>query len=180
MIVALMCLSTAFTLNANAQNKRNEFRIKMNPEKMDSLQTKRMVNELLLNDVTTAKFIPIYTNYLSEIRNLRIPANKDFNKRGKQINEKSDAEIQKMIEDHFVKSQKTLDIRIKYYKEFKRFLSPKQIAKMYQLERPNGPKMGRPLNFQGGHKMMGRKPNGQGCPMEENKENLTLPDSISK
>ncbi len=49
----------------------------------------------------------------------------------------TDAEIAKMLKDQFAQSRKMLDIREKYYNEFSKILSQKQIMKIYQQEKSN-------------------------------------------
>lgn len=47
----------------------------------------------------------------------------------------TDAEIEKQIKDQFAQSRKILDIREKYYNEFRKILSPKQIAKFIRQKK---------------------------------------------
>lgn len=49
----------------------------------------------------------------------------------------TDAEIAKMLKGQFAQSRKMLDIREKYYNEFSKILSQKQIMKIYQQEKSN-------------------------------------------
>ena len=42
-----------------------------------------------------------------------------------------------MLKDQFAQSRKMLDIREKYYNEFSKILSQKQIMKIYQQEKSN-------------------------------------------
>lgn len=52
----------------------------------------------------------------------------------------TDAEIATMLKKQFAQSRKTLDVREKYYNEFSKILSQKQIMKMYQQEKSNANK----------------------------------------
>ena len=65
----------------------------------------------------------------------------------------TDAEAEKVIKDQFDHSQKMLTLRQDYYNKYSKFLTAKQIQRVYELERqsmnrlakrgrPNGP--GRP------------------------------------
>ena len=47
----------------------------------------------------------------------------------------TDAEIEKNIKERFAHSRKLLDIREKYYGVYRGFLSPKQIQRVYELEK---------------------------------------------
>ena len=48
--------------------------------------------------------------------------------------------MEQQIEARFAQSRKILDIRERYYKEFRKMLSPKQIMKIYQTEKSNANK----------------------------------------
>lgn len=157
MFVAVLFLQLGMVANAQEQ-KGMPARPQFNQASMDSMQCHRMVDELLLDDATTAKFAPAYMNYLSETRSL-FPQPKFGAKDGKekpQMKDKTDAEVQKMLEEHFSNEQKMLDIRTKYYKEFKRYLSPKQLVRVF------GPQGG---FGHGGPQFGGMAPGNEGCPM---------------
>ena len=47
----------------------------------------------------------------------------------------TDAEVEKNIKERFAHSRKLLDIREKYYDVYRSFLSPKQIQRVYELEK---------------------------------------------
>ena len=53
----------------------------------------------------------------------------------------ADAEVEKSIQDRFAMSRKKLDLREKYYKEFRKFLSPRQVEKIYFKEKNYGKAM---------------------------------------
>jgi hypothetical protein len=47
----------------------------------------------------------------------------------------TDAEAEQAIKQRMERSQKILDLREKYYGKYSQFLSPKQIERVYELER---------------------------------------------
>ena len=47
----------------------------------------------------------------------------------------TDAEAEQAIKQRMERSQKILDLREKYYKRYSQFLTPKQIERVYELER---------------------------------------------
>ena len=57
----------------------------------------------------------------------------------------TDDQIEAQIEARFVQSRKILDLREKYYREFKKVLKPRQIMKMYAEEKANGAKVKKEL-----------------------------------
>ena len=71
----------------------------------------------------------------------------------------TDAEIAKMLKDQFAQSRKMLDIREKYYNEFSKILSQKQIMKIYQQEKSNMNKFRKEFDRRKGQKPgQGHKP----------------------
>ena len=61
-------------------------------------------------------------------------------------------------------SRKILDIREEYYNEFRKFLSPKQIQKIYNMEKHNGDKFRKEMKKRQGMKKQhdGRRHMSQG------------------
>ena len=104
-------------------------------EQIIQMQSQRIVDELGLDDKTAAKFAEVYKKYMKEMDDLRkqyMPAKSDF-KKDKPSMPKSltDAEVDKMMRDRFAQAREMLDVREKYYDEFRKFLSPKQVQKVY-------------------------------------------------
>ena len=94
----------------------------------------------------------------------RVNNAKEANKNGKQQarpangrKQLTDADIEKRILDGFTRSKKILEIRERYYKEFRSFLTPRQIEKIYSLER-DGMQNLNPRN----HRQVGKQPNRPG------------------
>ena len=170
--VVLMALFLGSQMTLSAQNKENKERKQHpTPEQMMQMQTNQMVRALMLDDATAAKFTPIYEKYLKELRecrmmNLKPRARKDA-AQGTEANTAketpkpvmTDAEIAKMLKDQFAQSRKMLDIREKYYNEFSKILSQKQIMKIYQQEKSNMNKFRKEFDRRKGQKPgQGHKP----------------------
>ena len=148
--VVLMALFLGSQMTLSAQNEENkERKQRPTPEQMMQMQTNQMVRALMLDDATAAKFTPIYEKYLKELRECRMmnfkPRARKDAAQGTEANTAketpkpvmTDAEIAKMLKDQFAQSRKMLDIREKYYNEFSKILSQKQIMKIYQQEKSN-------------------------------------------
>lgn len=136
-MAALMMLGGSITVNAqNMQNGKE--RKHLTEEQVIQLRTDKMVQTLMLDDATSAKFIPLYSQYLKEKMACRGMKSKHM---GKDIDTKTDAEVDQMIQDNFAQSRKILDIREKYYAKFHKILTPKQIMKIYQVEKNDVGKM---------------------------------------
>ena len=123
MMAVLMLLSVV----AIAQNGDKQ---KMSREQLAEAQARHIASDeaLALDKATAEKFVKTYCEYQKEIWALgpRIP---------KVTEDMSDAEVAKITEQRFERSQKILMIREKYYKKYAEFLSAKQIEKVYELER---------------------------------------------
>lgn len=125
------------------------------------MQCNQVVKALLLDDATAAKFTPVYMQYLKELSESRVSNSRKLKAKETATPENvqktepksipTDAEVEKAIKDRFAQSRKILDIREKYYNEFRKILSPKQIMKIYQLER------GMPVSFRMNGKKAGSK-----------------------
>lgn len=140
----IMCLMVNNQFTLFAQNRVNgEKKKRPTPEQLMERQTNQMVRKLMLDDATTAKFVPVYQDYLKELRECKsrkYSVKQESKKTGIKPDRKpilTDAEVEGMIVERFAQSRKLLDVREKYYNEFKEILSPKQIVKIYRMEQYN-------------------------------------------
>lgn len=146
LLISIMVCMLAGQFMMNAQEKKQgPAKEKPSMEEMVQRKADRMAMEMSLDDKTADKFRETYKEYLAEKAALR---GKDCDKdcmRGRQKGKPgyiSDAEVEKAIESRFDKrqkmidrDQKALDIDMKYYTKFKKFLAPKQVIKIYELDR---------------------------------------------
>ena len=160
-IMAVLLMGSQMTLSAqNTDNKQKKQR--PTPEQMVQMQTKQIVNTLMLDDATAAKFTPVYEKYLKELRECRMMTHKARTEKtkaqGTDVNAKkerpsmTDDEIATMLRNQFTQSRKMLDIREKYYNEFSKILSQKQILKIYQQEKMNANKFRKEFDRRKGQK----------------------------
>lgn len=138
----LLCLTFGWQSQAAAQEKtpvkteKKQTKACMTPEQCVEMRTAVIARQLMLDDATTAKFSAVYKNYLTELRACRFKCNETFGaERCGARAQMTDAQIEKCIEKRFATSRRVLDIREKYYKEFKKFLNPRQIQQMYRVEK---------------------------------------------
>lgn len=115
------------TVSASAQDAGKQ---RLSREQMIETQAKHIASDLALNDKTYNKFISTYVSYKKELWSIA-PKRKKSNKAASQTEEQAAQNMQRRFEQ----SQKVLDIRNKYYKEFSKFLTQKQIELMYDKER---------------------------------------------
>ena len=134
-------LGAAFALMlvmpANAQkNQKAQY---MSPAHAIAMTTNRMAKRLMLDDATTAKFAPIYKEYLTELQNCvkNCPNAANCPANGQKCTAMTDADIEKCMEQRFDMQQKKLDIRKNYYKKLKSVLNMKQMQTLFCA--PAGP-----------------------------------------
>ena len=124
MTVIMMAACTAMV---SAQEKTKE-RQRMTREQLAETQAKYIANALALSDEDAAKYIATYTECQKEIWALGPRAKKN---RQNMTEEETKQAIQQRMEH----SEKLLSIRKKYYKEYSKFLTQKQIERACELEK---------------------------------------------
>jgi hypothetical protein len=134
LVVAFMMGTQVINAQADKPKGKREHK-RPTLEQIIQMQSQRIVDELGLDDKTAAKFAEVYKKYMKEMDDLRkqyMPAKSDL-KKDKPSMPKSltDAEVDKMMRERFAQARKMLDVREKYYDEFRKFLSPKQVQKVY-------------------------------------------------
>lgn len=102
-----------------------------------------MAQILQLDDATAATFYSVYGHYRQEMKaarqkyhRIKPPKNQDGTP-----SRLTDEQVKRNIENSFDLSQSILDIRKKYYKEFQKILSPRQIERLYELEKKDGERL---------------------------------------
>ena len=143
------------------ENGKRQPRKRMTIEQMTDMQADKIIGDLGLDDKTAAKFKDVYARYMKEMNDLR-KEGMDFRMRGRiqkgdtlakmKMQMPTDAEVDKMMRDRFKQSRKMLDIREKYYDEFRKFLSPKQVEKVYNKGLMNQGKFHKEMNRRAGMK----------------------------
>ena len=96
-------------------------------------RAQQIAKEIALDDATTKKFVEVYSQYKNELRTLGARSQQGRGTR-------SDAETKQAMKENLDREQKVLDLRKKYHEEFSKFLTPKQLEKVYELDakRPGG------------------------------------------
>ncbi len=167
-MLLVACFMGMQVMNAQHHDKsKHPGRKRMTIEQMTDMQAKRIIGELGLDDKTAAKFTDVYRKYMKEMDDLRkknLPQKPQVKpKDGKMPPMPTDAEVDKMMRNRFKQSREMLDIREKYYDEFRKFLSPKQVQKVYDQGHMNRGKFHKEMNRRAGmKKAQGDKPMSQG------------------
>ena len=128
-IIRMLFLAVVMAALCGTTNAQKSEKQRMSREQLAEAQARHIARQLAFDDKTTAKFVDTYTRCQKEIWTLA-PRNKD--RRGTA---KTDAETEKAMKERFERSQKLLDIREKYYEEYGKFLTPKQIQRVYAIEK---------------------------------------------
>lgn len=103
-----------------------------NREQLAQKQARHIAHELAMDEATSEKFIATFCNFQQELWALgpRMPK-LSKEQRGTSVEDASEASIKARFE----RSQQILNLREKYYAEYSKFLTQKQIERVYELER---------------------------------------------
>lgn len=126
-LIFALCAIMMVVCSAQAQNEPNKEQ-RISREELAEKQARHIARELAFDDATTKKFISTYCDFQKEMWALGPKEHREHK------GEKTDAEAEQNIKKRFEHSQKILDLREKYYKEYTNYLSPKQIERVYELE----------------------------------------------
>ena len=151
MVVAVLMGTQVMNAQDNEQGKKRS-RKRMTMEQMVDMQSRKIIGDLGLDDKTAARFTDVYAKYMKEMNDLRKEYMPKRPEAGKKPSMPTDAEVDRMMRDRFKQSRKMLDIREKYYDEFRKFLSPKQVQKIYDQGQMNHGKFHKEMNRRAGMK----------------------------
>ena len=125
--IAIMMIASCTTVFALQSSQRSNQKQRLSREQLAEMQAKHIAEELAFSDAITEKFVTTYCNCQKEIWALgprQRPAKQGL----------SEQENEERIKQRFAMSEKILDIRQKYYKEYSKFLTQTQIEKVYEQE----------------------------------------------
>jgi len=128
--IMMVAFSTAVSAQ-EAAGQQSSKKQRMSREQMAEMQAKHIARQLALDDATSQKFIETFSAYQKEVWALR-PQGKGKHKNRAEM---TDAEAEKAIKDQFDHSQKVLSLRQEYFNKYSKFLTAKQIQRVYELEK---------------------------------------------
>ena len=162
MVVAVLMGTQVMNAQDSKEQVERRGRKRMTMEQMVNMQANKIIGDLGLDDKTSAKFKDVYAKYMKEMNDLRKEYMPKRPKAGKKPSMPTDAEVDKMMRDKFKVGRKMLDLREKYYDEFRKFLSPKQVQKVYDQGQKNHGKFNKEMNRRAGMKHPhGDRPQGE-------------------
>lgn len=126
-IVAVLLVAGVGTVGAqNAQKQR------LTREQLAEKQAAHIAEQLALDDKMSQRFVETYCRYQNELWTVKPQRDR---KARQESNVKTDSDVEKELKARFERSQKLLDIKQKYYAEYSKFLTQKQIKRVYELEK---------------------------------------------
>jgi len=134
-ICAIMMVVCSTAVQAQTEKSKKQ---RMSREELADKQARHIAHKLALDDATTQKFVKTFCDYQKDVWAL------DSRVQGKKKKaDMTDAEVEQAIKTHIERSHKILDLREKYYKEYNKFLTPKQIQRVYEMEKQTMKRLGR-------------------------------------
>ena len=127
-VVAIMMFASCATAFAQQNTtQRTGQKQRMSREQLAEVQAKHIANELAFSDAIAEKFVKTYCDCQKEIWTIGPRQRPNKHNASEQENEER-------IKQRFATSEKVLEIRQKYYKEYSKFLTQSQIEKVYEQE----------------------------------------------
>lgn len=125
LLIVIMMVASNVVAIAQQPNRQQQ----VSREQLAEIEAKHIAHELAFSDAVSGKFVATYCNYKKDIWALgpRLRSNR----RGGA----SEQDNEERIKQRFAMSEKILNIRQKYYKEYSKFLTQTQIEKVYEQER---------------------------------------------
>ena len=112
-----------------AKLRTDKERQRMTREQLAERQARYIASTIALDEETTEKYVRTLCECKKEVWALRP------DRKGKRQAEMSESEIEKYINEKFDREEKLLAIRKKYYREYSKFMTQRQIQRAYELEK---------------------------------------------
>ncbi|MDD6493652.1 MAG: hypothetical protein PUF55_03230 [Bacteroidales bacterium] len=112
-----------------AKLRTDKERQRMTREQLAERQARYIASSIALDEETTEKYVRTFCEYQKEVWALR------SDRKGKRQAEMSESDIEKNINEKFDREEKMLAIRKKYYREYSKFMTQRQIQRAYELEK---------------------------------------------
>ena len=124
-LCAIMMAVCSTAVQAQTEQSKKQ---RISREELAEKQARHIAHELALDDATTKKYVATYKAYQQEVWALgpRVKRHSAANA--------TEAEAEQANKARMEQSQKILNLREKYYKEYSKFLTQKQIERAYELE----------------------------------------------
>lgn len=127
MLAAVAMMACYGTISAQNSNRQ-----RLTREELAEKQARYIADEMAMDDTVAERFVETFCRFQKEIWALGPRIGRDSLRNAATG---TDTETEQEIKARFEHSQKILNIRKKYYKEYSEFLTQKQIKRVYELER---------------------------------------------
>lgn len=127
MLAAVAMMACYGTISAQNSNRQ-----RLTREELAEKQARYIADEMAMDDIVAERFVETFCRFQKEIWALGPRIGRDSLRNAATG---TDTETEQEIKARFEHSQKILNIRKKYYKEYSEFLTQKQIKRVYELER---------------------------------------------
>ena len=128
--IVILAISALLAVNISAQEqKKEQFAGKqLSQEEKVEFKIQHLTQELMLSDQQAEKFAATFREYAAEKAKLFSKKDKKKCEQGKEL---SDAELDKLAKQRFEEMKKFADLQAKYYDEFRKYLSARQVEKIF-------------------------------------------------
>ena len=103
-------------------------------KKIESQKIAFITKALDLSSEEAQVFWPVYNNFSDEMKIIKKKRREVFSKARKNRSSLTEKEIGIIIDERLKMEQETLDLKVKYNKEFQEVISNKQISALYHAE----------------------------------------------
>ena len=103
-------------------------------KKIESQKIAFITKALDLSSEEAQVFWPVYNDFSDEMKTIRKKRREVFSKARKNRSSLTEKEIGIIIDERLKMEQETLDLKVKYKKEFQKVISNKQISALYHAE----------------------------------------------
>ena len=103
-------------------------------ERVDAMKIGFLTERLNLTSEEAKIFWPVYNMYSDELEKLRKSRRENIINTKENLDELSDAELEKNVDNEIIFRQNELEIIKKYHPQFKKILPIRKVAKLYKSE----------------------------------------------
>tara|TARA_B110000196_G_scaffold302258_1_gene297081 strand:- start:166 stop:627 length:462 start_codon:yes stop_codon:yes gene_type:complete len=124
LFIIMLCPLFIFSQNISEEKRK----------KIESQKIAFITKALDLSSEEAQVFWPVYNNFSDEMKIIKKKRREVFSKARKNRSSLTEKEIGNIIDERLKMEQKTLDLKVKYNKEFQKVISNKKIAALYHAE----------------------------------------------
>lgn len=159
-----MCFCLCGMLSSLAAQERGNAGAERRFGEMEAKQAERLADEFKLKGESRKSFLALYKNYRQDMNKHRFAEIQHSEKTEKKEAELTDEKASARIQEEFdrkaqaiVDAYNRLEVEKKYYEEFSKTLSPKQLMKIFApVRQPRGMRNVQPRGARQGERMGGR------------------------